>query len=238
MYRQPPLPLDICSCCVPDDIGRQLAQWPLKRLTALHFYEYNTSAKDEAQDPREIGYFLPRMLELLTSGKEVHHSTELALDRLGRCPRDSWTPAQHAVLAQFALACFDLLLREGTLSAETRTPAEDPLSVLLMFDIGGVDVGPLLALWLDCDHPLATAQFVQTTYWDFWTGQTYSNPFASERPAFREQIHEWLLAPSHRERFAAKLLHVDFLTFAASCPPVGCTTFSTMVDGVFEQLTY
>ena len=86
-YKKPVRPLDVClRCCVSEQIDKQLCEWPLKRLPAGHFYEYNGSAKSEIQEPGEVGYFLPRMLELLSEGHEIHHSIELSLDRLGRCP--------------------------------------------------------------------------------------------------------------------------------------------------------
>lgn len=105
-----------------------------------------------------------------------------------------------------------------------------------MFDIGGLAIEPLLELWLHCEHPFATLQFVRTTYWDFWERCEYSNAFASDRPEFRSQIRAWLLAPEHRRRFAAKLLSPEFLALADVQGAVGNTSFSTMVDGVFEQL--
>jgi hypothetical protein len=71
-YRQPLRPLDVClACCVSEEIDKQLCEWPLKRLTARHFYEYNGSAKSAVQNPREVGYFLPRMLELLESTERI-----------------------------------------------------------------------------------------------------------------------------------------------------------------------
>src|SRR5476651_2034056 len=95
----PAFPLDVClACCCPVDVEQQLRQWPLARLTTGHFYEYNCSAKSEVQPAPEIGHLLPRMLELLAEGGEIHHSVELALDRLGRCPPQSWNESERAAL--------------------------------------------------------------------------------------------------------------------------------------------
>lgn len=191
-------PLDVCvACCVSKEVevDKQMCEWPLKRLTANHFYEYNCSAKSEVQDAREIGYFLPRMLELLAEGADIHHSIELSLDRLGRCPPGSWTREEQAALSSYA------------------------------------------EHWLKCEHPCSTVQFVRTTYWDFWEHREYSNAFASDRPDFRRKVRMWLLDPAHRNRFAGKILSADFLALAEVQAPVGHTSFSTMVEGVFEQLT-
>ena len=47
-YKKPVRPLDVClRCCVSEQIDKQLCEWPLKRLPAGHFYEYNGSAKSD-----------------------------------------------------------------------------------------------------------------------------------------------------------------------------------------------
>ena len=230
--------LDVCThCCVPVEIERQLREWPMTRLTGRHFYEYNISAKSEIQPPQELGYLLPRMLELLAAGEEIHHSVELSLDRLGSCPKDSWNADELAVLDRFAAAYFDGVLRGDRFGNDVRRCVDEPLSILLMFDIGGLAIAPLLELWLRCDHPFSTMQFVEETYWRFWEGRSYGNPFASDRPAFRAQVGDWILHPEHRGCFAAKLLAPDFQALARQRPDVGCMPFSLMVDGVFDQLT-
>jgi hypothetical protein len=236
-HAKPPRPLDVClACCVSAEVEQQLREWPLRRLPATHFYEYNGSAKSEVQTSEEVGYFLPRMLELLAEGADVHHSIELSLDRLGRCARGSWTQKEQTLLDRFALAYFDAVLRGGSLADGHRQWLDDPLSVLLMFDIGGFAIEPLLELWLESEHPYGTVQFVRTTYWDFWEHCEYSNAFASDRPEFRGKIRAWLLAPEHRQGFAAKMVSAEFLALAEVQGPVGHTSFSTMVEGVFEQL--
>lgn len=235
---RPRFPLDVClSCCTPEETEKELREWPRKRLTARHLYEYNCTAKSEVQDAREVGYFLPRMLDLLARGEEIHHSLEISLDRVGLCPPGSWTDAQQQALDRFASAYFDAVLRHGPPAEGYRAYLDDPFSVLLMFDYAGLEVGPLLASWLHCQHPCSTVQFVRTTYWDFWEGREYSNAFAGNRPAFRRKVRDWLLAPAHREQFTAKMLSAEFLAVAERERPMGRTPFAMMVEGVFDQLT-
>src|SRR5262249_10315760 len=105
------LPLDICGyCCVSEATAKRLREQPLARLIAGDFYEHNGSSKSEIQRAAEVGHYLPRMLALLADGEEIHHSLEIALDRLGRCPADSWTDRELAALDDFALAYFDAVL--------------------------------------------------------------------------------------------------------------------------------
>ena len=227
-------PLDICShCCVAEATARRLEELPPARLTANDFYEYNSSAKSDIQRADEVGHFLPQMLALLARGEEIHHSLEISLDRLGRCPKDSWNAQELAALDGFALAYFDALLC-GPLA---HRPFDDPLSVLLMFDIGGVPIEPLLRHWERCEHPASTVQFVQSTYWGFWCADRHVNAFADGRPDFLRQVSEWLLDPACRARFARRLIDADFLAVAARVPDTGCMSFASMADGVFDHLT-
>lgn len=239
IHGKPSARLDVCTeCCVSPEIELQLREWSLGQLPAGHFYEYNCSAKSEVQTPEEVGYLLPRMLELLANGIEIHHSLELSLDRLGRCPVGSWTQDENTALNRFALAYFEPALWRGMQDENgNRRWFDDPLSVLLMFDIGGIAIEPLLDLWLLYEHPHSTVEFVRSTYWQFWANGEYSNPFASDRPAFRHRIRAWLTDPAHRSRFAAKMTAPDFLELAAAQVPIGHTSFGAMTDVVLTQLT-
>lgn len=231
-HAPPAGPLDVClNCCMDADLEREMREMPLRKLTARHFYEYNTSAKSAGQPVDEILYLLPRMLELIAQGAEVHHSTELFLDRVGRCPAGTFDEAQRRVLDTFALQLF-----AQALDAEP-TWDQEAITLLLMFDIGGVDVAPLLSLWLDRDTPTSTVYYVRETYWDFWPARDYGNAFAEDRPVFRARLREWMLDPANGRRFADKLMEPEFLALAARQGKIGCMPFDMMVDAVFDQLT-
>jgi hypothetical protein len=231
-HARPAFPLDVClNCCMDADLEREMREKPLRELTARHFYEYNTSAKGAEQPVAEILYLLPRMLELIAEDAEVHHSTELFLDRVGRCPTGTFDKAQRGVLDRFALCLF-----AQAIDAEC-TWGKEPFSLLLMFDIGGIDVAPLLSLWVASETPPSAVHYVRDTYWEFWPARDYDNAFAGDRPAFRAQLREWLLHPSNRRRFADKLMKPEFLALAARQGKMGCMPFNMMVDAVFDQLT-
>ena len=234
-HGAPPFTLDVCLfCCVSTDVEKQLRSWPLKRLTAAHFHEYNCSAKSEVQSVREIGHFLPRMLELLTEGEAIHHSLELFLDRVGSCPSEDWRADERAALDRFALAYFDCVLTDDSSASPW---GDDAFSVLLMFDIAGISIEPLLVRWLNCDAPRATAAFVEATYRHFWSHQAYENAFASDRPGFCACLRDWILAPEHRRRFTGKLMAPDFQALVSEQGPAGNVPFSLMVEATFDQLT-
>jgi hypothetical protein len=236
-FRRPALPLDVCTvCCVPEEVAKQLHEWPLKRLTVEHLFEYGDSAKSQVQNPAEVGYFVPRMLELLAEGAEIRHSLAIALDRMGGCPPGSWTVTQQSALLRFASAYFALAIRGGVVDPRGRVLPDDPFEVLLMFDGGGIAIQPLLAHWLECDDPMSTVQFVRQSHWDFWHEHDYRNPFASDRGTFRQEIREWMLDASTRRRFTEKLLASDFLAIVPTVCGDAHVSFATMVEGVFEHL--
>lgn len=231
-HRPPSRVLDVClNCCMSADLEQEMRRLPLRDLTAQHFYEYNTSAKSEVQPAAEIQYLLPRMLELIAEGVDVHHSTELFLDRVGRCPAGSLTEAERAVLDQFALSYFARAV------CEEQRGWDSPLSVMLMFHIGGLDVTPLMAFWTGCDDLRSTLQFVRETYWEFWPEQEYGNAFAGDRPDFRSQLRTWLLDPSTRRRFANRLMDPEFLRLVAQEPCTGRVSLNCMVEAVFDHLS-
>ena len=210
--RAPDHLLDVCvGCCMDAALEKEMRCMPLRQLTARHFYEYNTSAKSEVQPGDEIRYLLPRMLELLSQGAELHHSTELYLDRVGRCEPGSFSAQERVAIDAFALVFFAEGLRQHHWQARAPSPfmGSNAFDILLMFDLGGIALEPLLTHWLQAQGTSATLHYVNASYWDFWKAQEIDNAFAADRPAFRETMKSWLLDARHRECFAAKMLALD-----------------------------
>jgi hypothetical protein len=238
-HPEPTFPLGVClACCVAPDVERELREWTLGRLTAGHFHDYNTSAKPPVQAVPELGHFLPRMLELLADGQEIHHSIELALCRLGNCPAQAWSEAERRALDQFAAAYFDRCLRsDPECSGPCDRFLDDPFSVALMFEIGGIAIEPLLDLWLRCEDPLSTVLYVESTWRHFWDTETWDSSFASDRPEFQRKIRAWVLDAECRRAFAAKLLTPEFQRLAEARPQSDWVPFATMVEAVFDRLT-
>lgn len=232
----PGSPLNVCTyCCMPQELEREMRSLPLRELTARHFYEYCTGALgDLVQPAAEVGYLLPRWLELLANGENIHHSVELALDRVGRCPPGSFDTAERAALNRFMLAYFDARLdRTSLLDRST-----DPLEILIMADVGGCAVQPLLQHWQEHPGPGSTIQLVQSTYWSFWPEHRLTNAFATDRPHLQTVFRNWLLSPDTKKAFAAKMLQPDFQALVDEHPRSYVVPFPLMVDAVFDHLTY
>ena len=242
-YRAPGHLLDVCThCCMDAALEKDMRRLPLRQLAAMHFYQYNTSAKSEVQPADEIKYFLPRMLELLSQGAELHYSTELYLDRVGRCEPGAFSVQERAAIDAFALAFFSKGLDRHHWQAHAQAPdpfiGSNAFDILLMFDLGGIALEPLLAHWLKARGSGATLHYVDASYWDFWKTQEIENAFAADRPAFRRTMKSWLLDAGHRERFAEKMLAFDVSTFD-SADGRGCGTGmgpKQILESVFDLI--
>jgi hypothetical protein len=206
-YESPKTLLDVCTgCCMDEKLEKEMRKLPLASLYRNHFYQYNDTAKSEVQPADEIKYFIPRLFELLSQNEELHHSVELYLDRVGRCPAGSFTDAERVALDNFALAFFADGLKETPGCASTRFMRENAFTILLMFDIGGIDIDPLLDNWIADDGIASTLQYAEASYWDFWTRAQIGNAFASDRSGYQNKLKAWLLNSNHRKTFAQRIL--------------------------------
>jgi hypothetical protein len=234
-YKAPNGPLNVCtSCCMPAELEREMRALPLRQLTARHFYAYCIGAMGDLVQPAdEVRYFLPRWLELVAAGEETHHSMELTFDRVGRCPEGSFTAEEVGVLEQFMQACFDHHLN----GAGRCGCGSDPLSLLIMADAGGLAPTPLLEHWLMHPGPVSTAQFVRSTYWDFWPQLRLANPFAEDRAQLQADFKNWILSPATKAAFMEKLLDPAFLAHAGRLRCQQNVPFELMVEAVFDHLS-
>jgi len=235
-HKAPNGPLNVCTaCCMPEELEREMRTLPLRMLTARHFYEYCTGAMgDLVQPAAEVRHLLPRWLEVVAAGEETHHSIELTLDRVGRCPEGSFTAEEVGVLDEFMRAYFDHHLNGGGSCG----CGSDPLSLLIMADAGGLVVPPLLHHWLVHPRPVSTAQFVRSTYWDFWPEQTLANAFAEDRAQLQVLFKDWMLSPATKAAFIAKLLNPEFLARVDHVRCQQSVPFALMVEAVFDHLNH
>lgn len=209
-YPSPKVPLNACvPCCMDADLEREMRRLPLRRLTEHHFYQYNTAAQSEVQPADEIKYLAPAMLQLLAQGARLHHSTELYLDRLGRCGPGSFSAQESAALQAFAHAFFALGLEQWAEPDKGVFQGEDAFCLLLMWDYAGVPLQPLLDHWLACDSESATLHFLDACFYEFiWCGHRIKNPFASDRKGYRATMEQWLSQACTKQHWAEKLLRL------------------------------
>lgn len=242
-YRSPSVALDACvTCCMDADLEREMRRLPLRSLTEHHFYQYNDAAKSVVQPADEIKYLAPRMLELLAQGARLHHSTELYLDRLGRCEPGSFSSQESAALQAFARAFFALGLEQWAEPDTSVFQGEEAFSFLLMWDYAGVPLQPLLDHWLTCDSESATLHFVDACFYEFiWGGNCISNAFASDRNGYRATMEQWLSQTGNKKHWAEKLLQLAERGPASSWLPSGkrdhqCYPLDERIGAVFDAM--
>jgi hypothetical protein len=240
-YRAPPYCLDVClACCMDESLEKEMRRLPLRQITARHFYEYNSSAKSEVQPENEIKYLLPRMLELIACGAEVHHSEELYLDRLGNCEADAFSTEEYKAIEAFALAYFTDCLSQHPWESGEGYGGDAVFELLLMFAIGGINVQPLLDRWLKDESTAATLHYVSAGFYEFWKDQRIRNAFADHRSLFQETVKTWLTDYSHRQIFARRILKLEMnnLDQTPTCYYGSRVTPQDMAETVFDLITY
>jgi hypothetical protein len=223
-----------------ESLEKEMRRLPLRQITARHFYEYNASAKSEVQPEYELKYLLPRMLELIASGAEVHHSEELYLDRLGSCEADAFSTEEYKAIEAFALACFTDCLSQHPWESGEGYGSDAAFEFLLMFAIGGIDLQPLLDYWLKDESTAATLHYVSAGFYEFWKDQRIRNAFADHRPLFQETVKTWLTDYSHRQTFARRILKLEMnnLDQTPTCYYGSRVTPQDMAETVFDLITY
>lgn len=243
-YDAPHGLLDVCTaCCMDAELEREMRRLPLRQLTQRHFYEYNDSAKSPVQPAEEIKYLTPRLLDLLAGGARLHHSTELYLDRLGRCEPGSFSATEQAALQGFALAYFAQGLEQWPAASDALFQGENAFSILLMWAYARVPLEPLLQQWLDSDSDASTLNFVDACYWDYvWNANQMGNAFATDQVEYQRTMEEWLNRPATKARWTEKLMRLVDAGPTSSWLPAGaldhhCYPLPERINAVFDAMT-
>lgn len=205
-YQAPERLRDAVPWCIDEDVNHDMCTLPLRDLKTWHFYEYNTENQCVVQPANEIKYFIPRMLELVVNREEINHSPELYLERLGQCEPDAISADERAAMENIALAYFAWGLEQWPDPDSPVLPYGNAFTILLMWDIAGLDITPLLAHWLDHEGAAPTLHYVEATYWNYLKeGRQVGMEFAKDRPQFRETLGGWLEKANNKARFAERI---------------------------------
>jgi len=242
-YQAPDHLLDVCTaCCMDAELEHEMRRLPLRQLTEKHFYEYNDSTKSQVQPADEIKYLTPRLLELLAEGARLHHSTELYLDRLGRCEPSSFSATEQSALQGFAMAYFAQGLEQWPAGSDSLFQGDNAFSILLMWAYARVPLEPLLQHWLDCESDASTLNFVDACYWDYvWNANQMGNAFATDQVEYQRTMEEWLNRPAAKARWAEKLMRLVDAGPTSSWLPAGaldhhCYPLPERMSAVFDAM--
>jgi hypothetical protein len=175
-----PMDLGVCTdCCMDPRLAAEMQATPARALSETHVREWYGAAF--ASDPTyaQVAWFLPRVLEMLSDGKDVAHvGDEVVFARLPPTGfPDRWPERQVAVLNRFALAYLEM-----------RLVSEQPLDwgeldrLLCMFGQGGFDMGPLLGR-LDTLSDRDLAAILHESWYYLESGTIPVDAFWSREPA-------------------------------------------------------
>lgn len=211
-YPTPTEPLNVCHCggCIDDNIELQMRTLPLRELTKEHFYQYNTSAKDDIENPNEIKYFLPKMVELFVQDKELHHSTELYFQRVANCSKESFTPKEWVLWDKFANLYLDNLLKQYPYDCFDFL-SDNIFTILLMFNLAHIDIEPFLMRWRRADTLQATAHYVYASWNDYWYDDGFDSDvgFWTYSDDFLKIMANWLENPKNKTKYAKRIQCLD-----------------------------
>jgi len=240
-YPAPSYCLDVCLvCCMDEQLEKEMRELPLRQISVKHFHAYNDTAKSEVQPVDELKYLLPRILELLADGADMGFSPERYLERLGNCEAGAFSAEEYEAMDAFALAFFTGRLSQHQWHSGEWHAGDAVFECLLMFDIGGIDLQPLLDYWLKDESTAATLHYVNAGFYDFWHGQKITNAFATDRPRFQELMTAWLTESRHRQTFARRILKLEMnnLDQTPTCYYGSRVTPQDMAETVFDLITY
>jgi hypothetical protein len=240
-YPAPSYCLDVCLvCCMDESLEKEMRELPLRQIGVKHFHAYNDTAKSEVQPADELKYLLPRVLELLADGADMGFSPERYLERLGNCEAGAFSAKEYEAIEAFALACFAARLSQHQWESGEGHSGDVAFEFLLMFDIGGIDLRPLLEHWLKDESVAATLHYVNAGFYDFWHGQKITNAFATDRLRFQEVMTAWLTESSYRQIFAHRILKLEMnnLDQTPTCYYGSRITPQDMAETVFDLITY
>ena len=218
------------------ELEAAMCQVPLRTVGAELFFAYFMDPTPDRHSSEEFLYFLPRILDLLSQGADVHFALELVLSNVKRCPAGTLGKAAVDVLNRFALAFFKNLLGPNQWARRWAFQHDDPVSVLAMAHLAGLDMRPLLAWWAQTDEPRASRHFVEQGFFQWWGPEAAVDAFVDDDAEFLGQLQAWLSHPDTRARFQDKLKAPDFLQLAATEPGGARLSLREMADVATAEL--
>ena len=208
-YSAPATPFHVCTyCCMDANLEKEMRQLPLRQLSRLHLSEYNQAAESNAKPDAEIKYLLPRMLELMAQGAELHHSQEVVLRRLGDCSPDEFSSEETKAVLEYALAHFEQGLQQMPWTQGSLFGDENAFTYLLMWALAGVEIRPLMDLWIKQASVSSTLHFAFAYAEDYLPNWEWGNAFAEDHPAIRQELKEWLDSDECFRKFVPELERV------------------------------
>ena len=185
-----------------EKLAREMCDWSLRSITRKHIWEYQDAAHDTPQDVDEYLHYLPRVAEFISQGDAslVRHSTEIALDRLGKLDHALLGVAEKQAIDTWCMAIWQWWLDDGG-SRNFALLREGPDALLVMFANAGLALPPFLRQWQQSGTAWAAAQF-GVLLADIEQRGKCINAFARDLPNVSAEMKAWAQLPEVYLHFA------------------------------------
>lgn len=213
-------PLTICHCalCLDDDTENLLLDAALHEIDRFELAAYASAIQADGSNievPNELRYFLPRFLELIAKGEEVHFADPcLAHHQLGLIDyRNLWPANEVKAIDGFFEAHLSRHLSQPI--GWTTTHHGKPLAYSIVADqlclasYGGGDIPACLKLWDRHPNPTAVQHLAVTV--DGWLCVSdgkltvSSQAFWTDRPEDSALVIDWLSRSQNADRLRDSL---------------------------------
>jgi len=194
--------LDVCKvCCITDEEERLLTRTPLKELTELQLINYICSARCYSEkEQREMCYYLPRILELVSQNIFPTNLTDTLFDRLFSNDDNIFigTEEEYQFLKNFLLHYWTGYINHY--------PQIEPIEDIIAMIARHFDILPLLHQWEKSKSIASILHFV-----GFMTEkERYVHIGAYYNPQLEETIDIWLKYKSTKEHFMTEMEGIYF----------------------------
>ncbi len=145
-YPKPQSIQNVCTeCCLSNNDARLLLTTDLQLIPVELICEYNDGAQALNYDMNEFKYFLPRYLELISQFQFTSFvDVSLSLKNLNFNTIEYWTnPEEFKCINEFVTLYFEKCLTTDEFHKDAYI-----LDIINILHVSGIDVKPLLQIWL------------------------------------------------------------------------------------------
>jgi hypothetical protein len=210
----PPGPLQVCPCCVDEQVAATTRNTPLRKLRGAALREISSSVGTTWGEGAVYKHFVPRLLEAAFFFQTDIFGVDTLLANLGRNGPRTWPENECEAIGQFLLAAWPATI------AEEGSQLEGPDEWLCGIALAGYDLAEFLSLWESDPRPEAAASLAVFIVWncqqtarvDRSTGDislsgkclandgVLASPFWSDAPEQMAEVIEWLKSDAVRAK--------------------------------------
>jgi hypothetical protein len=213
-HELPPGPLQVCPCCVDEQVAATTRNTPLRELRGAALREISSSVGSTWGEGAVYKHFVPRLLEAAFFSQTDIFGVDTLLADLGRNGPRTWPEHECEAIRQFLLAAWPATI------AEEGFQLEGPDEWLCGIALAGYDLAEFLSLWESDPRPETAGSLAVFIVWnseqtarvDRSTGEislsgkclandgVLVSPFWSDAPEQMAEVIAWLKSDAVRAK--------------------------------------